>query len=97
MPFSKPSRTVRARGAERISGRSWRRSLFRRRIALPLDVRRVAQQRQHAFFAERAEAGQVDHAVFRGGVDLEVARHDDGADRRFDGERNGVGDGIFEY
>ena len=68
--------------------------LFRRRIALPLDVRRVAQQRQHTFFAERAEAGQIDHAVFRGGVDLEVARHDDGADRRFDGERNGVGDGM---
>jgi hypothetical protein len=64
------------------------------RIALALDVRGVAQQGQHALVAELAEAGQVDHAVLGGGVDFKVAGHDDGADRRLDRERDGVGDRV---
>ena len=69
---------------------------FRGGVAGTLDVGRVAQQRVDALLAQRAEAAEVGHAVLRGGVDLEVARHDDRADRRFDGEGHGVGDGVVD-
>ena len=65
-----------------------------RRIALPLHVCRIAQQRQHALLAQSAEARKIDHAVLCCGVNFEVARHDDGADRGFDGKGDRVGDGM---
>ena len=67
---------------------------LRRGVTLTLDVRRVAQQGVDALLAEHAEAAEVRHAVLRRGVDLEVARHDDGADWRMDGKGHGIGNGM---
>ena len=67
---------------------------LRRGVALTLDVRRVAQQGVDALLAEHAEAAEVRHAVLRRGVYLEIARHDNGADRRMDGKGHGVGNGM---
>ena len=67
-----------------------------RRKARTLDVGRVAQKGQHALAAQLAEAGQVDHAVLCGRVDLEVAGHNDRSDRRADGKRHRVGNGVVD-
>ena len=68
---------------------------FRGAVAGTLHVRGVRQQREHALVAELAETRQVDHAALNGReVDLEVTRVDDGADRRFDRQRNGIGNAV---
>ena len=67
------------------------------RIAGLDGVRGVREVTQDPFLAEFREPGEVDHAaVDRGGVDLEVARMDDGAD--LGGQREGqrVGDGVVD-
>ena len=68
---------------------------FGRGIAGLFNVRRVAEQCQHALVAKLAEAREIHHAaLYRGDVDLEVASVDDGSERGADCERNGVGDAV---
>ena len=67
---------------------------LRRRIAGPLDIRRVAEEGEDALAAQLAEARQVDHAVFGHCVDLEVAGHDHHAHRRLDCEGDRVGNRV---
>lgn len=63
---------------------------LRGRKARTLDICRIAQEGKHASLAELTEARQIDHAIFRHGVDFEVAGEDQRADRRFDRKRNSV-------
>ena len=57
----------------------------------------IAQQREHAFLAELAEAREIDHpAGDRRQVDLEIARVHHGAERRSDGKRHGIGDAVVD-
>ena len=64
---------------------------FRRRVARPLDVGAVAEQRQHAFLAVAREGVQVEGlAVDRRLVHLEVAGMDDHAQRRAHGQRHAI-------
>ena len=68
---------------------------LRAREALAIDVGAVGKQRQHAARAELREAVQVEVlAVDRRLIDLEVARVDDRADRRRDGQRHAVGHAV---
>ena len=65
------------------------------RVARALNVRRIRKQRKDALLAELAEAGEVDHLAVDGRrVDLEVARVDNGAKSRVDGESDRVRDGV---
>ena len=65
------------------------------RVAGALDVRGVREQREHALLAQLAEAREVDDLAVDGrGVDLEVARVDDGAKPGVDGKRHAVRDGV---
>ncbi len=60
-------------------------------VAAPIDVGAVAEERQHAFRAERREAMQVERvAGERGLIDLEVAGVDQHALRRADDHRHAV-------
>ncbi len=64
-------------------------------VAGTLHIGGVAQQGQHALFAQLAEAAQVDDLAVDGrGVDLKVAGVDDGAHFGADGEGGGIGDGV---
>ena len=61
----------------------------------PIDVRAVAEQRQHALGSQLREAGQVEgFAVERRLIDLEVAGMDDDALRRVDGHRHAIGHAV---
>ena len=67
--------------------------LLARGVARALDVGRVAHQREQTLLAQLADAHEVDHlAGDRRQVDLEVARVQDGAERRGDGERYRIRD-----
>ena len=66
---------------------------FRRALAFAHDVGGVADQRQHAFVAERAQPRLVGHAADAGRrVDLPVAGMHDEPRRRANGERRALGD-----
>ena len=68
---------------------------FRGAVAGALHIRGVRQQREHALIAELTKTRQVDHAALNGReVDLKVTRVDDSANRRFDRQRNGIGDAV---
>ena len=76
---AKTSSNLRAHGA------------FARRVALALDVGRILEQRQHAFFAVFGEGMQVEQPVVGGrGIDLEIAGVDDHAQRRVDRQRHAI-------
>ena len=60
-----------------------------RRVARTLDVGRVAHQRKQSLLAKLTDADKVDHLTGnRRQVDLEVARVQDGAQRRGNRQRN---------
>ena len=64
---------------------------FRRRVAGPLDIGAVAEERQHALLAVARKGVQVERlAVDRRRVHLEIAGVDDHAHRRADGQRHAV-------
>ncbi len=66
-------------------------------VAGALHVGGVAQQGQHALFAQLPQAGQVhDLALDGGGVDLKVTGVDHGAHGALDGKAHGVGDGVVD-
>ena len=66
-------------------------------VAGALHVGGVAQQGQDPLLPQLAQPGQIDHAALDGGgVDLEVAGVDHGADGALDGEGHGVGDGVVD-
>ena len=65
------------------------------RVAGALHVRGVHEQREHALAPQLAEAREIGHLALQGrDVDLEVAGLDNGADRRFDRKRHGIGDRV---
>src|SRR5581483_10410626 len=64
---------------------------LRRRVAFALDVGRVREQQQHAFFAVGGEFLKVEvFAAHRRLIDLEIAGVDHDAGRRLDRERQAV-------
>ena len=68
---------------------------LRRGMTRLLNVRRVAQQREHALVAKLAEAGDVYHAAGNGrDVYLEVTGVDDRADGRRDSQCDRIGDTV---
>ena len=70
---------------------------LRRRMALALRIRRIRHEHEDAAVAEVGEAAEVRHlAVNRRVVELEVARVHDHADRRLDGEADGVRDRVID-
>ena len=61
------------------------------RVAAALDVGRILQQRQHAFFAVLGEGVQIEQPVVgRRGINLEIAGVDHDAQRRVDRQRNAI-------
>ena len=68
--------------------------LLRGSVAGALHVGGVAQKRQYALFPQHAQAAQVHHAPFCGGIDFKVASHDHPAHGRVDAEAHGVGNGV---
>ena len=68
---------------------------FAGRVALALDVGRILQERQHAFFAVLGKAVQIEQAVVGGrGIDLEIAGMQHHAERRVDGERHAIDQAV---
>ena len=64
-------------------------------MAGALHVRGVHEQREHALAPQLAEACEIGHLALQGrDVDLEVAGLDNGADRRFDRKRHGIGNRV---
>ena len=63
-------------------------------VACALHIGGVGQHGKHPFVAQLTQPGQVDHPVGTGGIDLKVAGHYYGSHGGFDGEGNGVGDGV---
>ena len=86
------------RGAARHSS-SMRRhdGSFGRSEAGPLDVGRVAEQREHAFAAIARESVQVKRRAIDGSlIDLEVAGVNDDAHRRTHGERDAIDGAVCD-
>ena len=65
-------------------------------VAAPFHVGGIAQQSQNTLLAQLAEPAQINHTILGGGVDLEVAGHNHGADGRLDGKGHGVGNGVVD-
>ena len=63
-------------------------------IAAAFHIGGISQQSQNTLVAQFAQPGQVDHAVSRGGVDLEVAGKDHSAYRGLDGKGHSICDGM---
>ena len=62
-----------------------------RRVAPALDVGRILQQRQHAFFAVFREGMQIEQLVVgRSRIDLEIAGVNDHAQRRMNRQRYAI-------
>ena len=62
-----------------------------RRVALALDVGGILKQRQHAFLAVFGKGVQIEEPVVGGrGIDLEVARMNQRAQRRVNGQRHAI-------
>src|SRR5205085_6030383 len=71
--------------------------LLRWSVAGGFNVDAVGEEAKHTFSAEAGEGFVVgQEAVHGGGVELEVARVDDGAERRVDGEEASIGDGVAD-
>ena len=71
--------------------------LLRRRGAGTLDVRRVGHQQKHALVPEARESAVVGPVAVRGRrVEFEISGVDDDAERRVNGEREGVGNRMAE-
>ena len=70
---------------------------LRRRMALALRIRRIRHEHEDTAVAEVGEAAEVRHlAVNRRVVELEVARVHDHADRRLDGESDGIRNRVVD-
>ena len=63
-------------------------------VAAALNVGGVAEHGKDTLGAQFPQTGKIHHAVFRGGVDFEVAGHNHGANGGVNGEGHRIGDGM---
>ena len=60
-------------------------------VSLAFDIGRILKQRQHALFSVLSEGVQIEEMIIRGrGIDFEIARMDNYAERRVNRERNTI-------
>ena len=67
------------------------------RVLVPLDVRRIGHEQQHAFFAGFSEGMQIDHSPEkRRRIHLEIAGVDDFSGGRVDDQRRRIDDAVID-